>query len=106
MNTVTQVEESSFETLLASEKLVVVDFTAKWCGPCRKISPFMEEIAQNYQDSVEVVKVDIDKSKSLAKKYGIRSIPAVLFFRNGDVLETIVGVQPYEKFVSTIDKLI
>ena len=106
MTTVTQVEESNFETLLASEKLVVVDFTAKWCGPCRKITPFMEEIAKTYEDSVEVVKVDVDQSKPLAKKYTIRSIPAVLFFKNGDVVETIVGVQPYEKFVSTIDKFV
>ncbi len=106
MTIVTQIEESNFETVLTSEKLVVVDFTAKWCGPCRKITPFMEEIAQSYEDSVEVVKVDIDKSKSLAKKYGIRSIPAVLFFQNGNVVETIVGVQPYEKFASTIDKFI
>ena len=106
MTTVTQVEESNFETLLASEKLVIVDFTAKWCGPCRKIAPFMEEIAQVYQDRVEVVKVDIDQSKPLAKKYSIRNIPAVLFFQNGDVVETIVGVQSYEKFVSTVDKLL
>lgn len=106
MTTVTQVEESSFETLLTSEKLVVVDFTAKWCGPCRKITPFMEEIAQTYEDSVEVVKVDVDRSKSLAKKYSIRSIPAVLFFQNGEVVETIVGVQSYENFVSTVDKFI
>ena len=106
MTTVTQVEESNFETLLTSEKLVVVDFTAKWCGPCRKIAPFMEEIAQTYQDRVEVVKVDIDQSKPLAKKYGIRSIPAVLFFQNGDLVETIVGVQSYEKFVCTVDKFL
>lgn len=106
MTTVTQVEESNFETLLTSEKLVVVDFTAKWCGPCRKIAPFMEDIAQTYQDRVEVVKVDVDQSKPLAKKYGIRSIPAVLFFQNGDLVETIVGVQPYEKFVSTVDKFL
>ena len=106
MTTVTQVEESNFETLLTSEKLVIVDFTAKWCGPCKKIAPFMEDIAQTYQDRVEVVKVDIDQSKPLAKKYGIRSIPAVLFFQNGDLVETIVGVQPYEKFVSTVDKFL
>lgn len=106
MTTVTQVEESNFEALLTSEKLVIVDFTAKWCGPCRKIAPFMEEISQNYQENVEVFKVDIDRSKPLAKKYAIRSIPAVLFFQNGEVVETIVGVQPYEKFVSTIDKFI
>lgn len=106
MTTVTQVEESNFETLLTSEKLVIVDFTAKWCGPCKKIAPFMEDIAQTYQDRVEVVKVDIDQSKPLAKKYGIRSIPAVFFFQNGDVVESIVGVQPYEKFVSTVDKFL
>ncbi|MBD2168216.1 thioredoxin [Calothrix membranacea FACHB-236] len=103
---VSYIQESEFETLLSEEKILVVDFTATWCGPCRIIAPLMEQIAQEYQGSVKVVKVDVDSNKPLFKKFGLRGIPAVLIFKDGELVETIVGVSPYEKFSSAISELI
>lgn len=103
MTTVTQVEETEFETLLKSENLLVVDFSATWCGPCRVVAPLVEQLAQEYQD-IKVVKIDVDQDKPLAKKYEVRSIPAVLIFKNGELVENIVGVKPYEEFADAVKK--
>ncbi|MCG6136882.1 MAG: thioredoxin [Nostoc sp. LLA-1] len=103
---VAYVQESEFDTLLSEEKVVVVDFTATWCGPCRLVSPLMDQLAEEYKDRVQVVKVDIDENKPIFKKFGLRSIPAVLIFQNGELVETIVGVSPYEKFSDAVKKLL
>ncbi|MDZ8025799.1 MAG: thioredoxin [Nostoc sp. SerVER01] len=102
------VEESEFDVVLngSEEQVVVVDFTATWCGPCRLISPLMDQLAQEYKGRAKVVKVDVDGNKPLFKKYGLRSIPAVLIFKDGVLAETIVGVSPYEQFTNVIDKLL
>ncbi len=102
MTTVTTVPESDFETLLKSENLLVVDFTATWCGPCRLVAPLMEQLSEEYKDSIKVVKIDVDKDKPLAKKYEVRTIPAVLYFKNGELVETIKGVSPYEEFSNVV----
>lgn len=104
MSTVTFVQDLEFEALINNGTLVVVDFTATWCGPCRKISPYMEQLATEYAGQVTVVKLDIDQNKSTAKKFAVRRIPAVLMFKNGDLLETIVGVTPYETFKDAVVK--
>lgn len=103
---VAYVQESEFDALLSEEKIVVVDFTATWCGPCRLVSPLMEQLAQEYSSSVKVVKVDIDSNKPLFKRFGLRSIPAVLIFKDGNLAETIVGVSPYEKFSGAVEKVL
>jgi thioredoxin 1 len=105
-DTVAYVEESEFDTLLSAEEVVVVDFTATWCGPCRLISPLMDQLAEEYQGRVKVMKVDIDNNKPIFKKFGLRSIPAVLIFKNSELIETIVGVSPYEQFSSAVQKLL
>ena len=102
MTTVTTVPESDFETLLKSENLLVVDFTATWCGPCRLVAPLMELLSVEYKESIIVVKIDVDKDKPLAKKYEVRTIPAVLYFKNGELVETIKGVSPYEEFSNAV----
>jgi thioredoxin 1 len=104
MTTVSQIEDSEFDLLLESEPIFVVDFTAPWCGPCRKITPLIEQLADAYQGRVKVLKIDIDKNKVAAKKYGVKSIPAVLIFKDGEVVENIVGVVPYENFVTAVEK--
>jgi thioredoxin 1 len=104
-DTVAYVEESEFDTLLSEEKVVVVDFTATWCGPCRLISPLMDQLAEEYKGRAKVVKVDIDNNKPIFKKFGLRNIPAVLIFKDGELAETIVGISPYEKFTEAIQKL-
>ncbi len=102
MTTVTTVPEADFDELLKSENLLVVDFTATWCGPCRLVAPLMDQLSQEYQETIKVIKIDVDKDKPLARKYEVRTIPAVLFFKNGELVETIKGVSPYEEFSNTV----
>ncbi len=104
MSVVAQLQDSEFEALLTYEGLVVIDFGASWCGPCRKIAPFIEQLAEEYSGRAKVVKLDIDQNKITPKKFGIRSIPAVLVFKGGELVESIVGVAPYEKFKSAIEQ--
>lgn len=104
MSTVTYIQDNEFEQLLKDESIVVVDFTATWCGPCKQVSPMMDQLATDYDGRAKVTKVDVDKNKGIAKQYGIRSIPAVLVFKSGELVETLVGMSPYEKFTSAVDK--
>lgn len=104
MSAVTYVQDNEFEQLINDEPIVVVDFTATWCGPCKKVSPMMDQLAADYDGRIKVAKVDVDQNKSVAKQFGIRSIPAVLVFKTGELVETLVGMNPYEKFTSTVDK--
>lgn len=85
----------NFESeVLKSELPVLVDFYADWCGPCRMIAPVVEELAEEYAGEVKFAKVDVDTEGQIARDFGIRSIPALLIYRNGEVLETIVGPKP------------
>ncbi|MBW4432207.1 MAG: thioredoxin [Pelatocladus maniniholoensis HA4357-MV3] len=103
---VAYIQETEFDALLGEQKVVVVDFTATWCGPCRLVSPLMDQLAQEYKDRIKVVKVDVDNNKPMFKKFGLRSIPAVLIFKDGELAQTIVGVSPYEQFSNAVDKLV
>lgn len=96
--------ETEFDSLLASESLLVVDCTATWCGPCKLISPLIDRLAEEYSDRAKVFKLDLDANKTLAKRFGIKSIPAVMFFKQGNLEETIVGAKPYEEFKSALER--
>jgi thioredoxin 1 len=104
--TVAYIQENEFDPLLTQEKVLVVDFTATWCGPCRLVSPLMDQLAEEYKDRVKVVKVDVDNNKPIFKRFGLRSIPAVLIFKDGELAEKIVGVSPYEQFSTAVEKLV
>jgi thioredoxin 1 len=104
MTKATYIEISDLDQLLTSDKPVVIDYTATWCGPCRVIAPFIDQLAEEYADRATVVKIDIDKNKEAAKKYQIRSIPAVLVFKHGEVVERLVGKASYETFSQALDK--
>ncbi len=97
-------DETEFDTLLAGESLLVVDCTATWCGPCKLVAPLVDKLAASYGDRARVFKVDIDSNKSIAKRFGLRSIPAVMFFKQGELVETLVGVKPYEEFSNVMEK--
>ncbi|ELS31484.1 MULTISPECIES: thioredoxin [Pseudanabaena] len=97
-------DASEFETLRVNTALLVVDCTATWCGPCKVISPLIDQLAENYGDRAKVMKLDIDANKPIAKQFGLRSIPAVMFFKEGELVDTIIGVKSYEEFSATIDK--
>ncbi|MFO5528794.1 MAG: thioredoxin family protein [Cuspidothrix sp.] len=102
------IQKSEFESLLEAQGLFVMDCTATWCGPCRMVAPLMDKLAQEYKDRVKVVKLDVGdgENQSVAKKYGIRSIPAVMFFNNGKLSEIVVGVVPYEIFITALNKIL
>jgi thioredoxin 1 len=89
------VTEREWETeVLQSSVPVLVDFWAVWCGPCRLIAPIVDELATQYADKLKVLKVDVDKEQNLAIRYGIMSIPTLLLFKNGQVVDQIVGALP------------
>ncbi len=91
-------KENFEEEVLNSTKPCLVDFWATWCGPCKMIAPIIEEIAEEYADTVKVCKINVDDEPELAIKYKVSSIPTVMLFENGKVKETIVGYRPKESF--------
>ncbi len=97
-------DQAEFEKLQKNTSLLVVDCTATWCGPCKVIAPFIDKLAENFGDRAEIRKIDIDTNKPLAKQFGLKSIPAVLFFKQGELVETMIGVKTYEEFSATIEK--
>ncbi|WP_343327919.1 thioredoxin [Leptolyngbya sp. CCY15150] len=96
--------EAEFDALLSAESVLVVDCTATWCGPCKMIAPLIDQLADDYSDRAKVLKLDLDANKEVAKRYGIRSIPAVMFFQQGEVAETIVGAKKYDDYAAALDK--
>jgi thioredoxin 1 len=89
--------------VLESDKLSVIDFWAEWCGPCRAIGPVIEELAKEYDGKVKVGKVNVDHNPQISMDYGITSIPAILFVKNGEVVDKLVGAQPKANFVKKIE---
>ena len=100
------ITDATLETVLDTDKLVVIDFWAEWCGPCKMIGPIIEEIGEEYKDKVVVGKLDVDNNDETTAKYGIRNIPTVLFIQNGKVVDKVVGAGPKTLFTEKIDKLL
>ncbi len=96
----------NFESVLAENPVVVVDFWATWCGPCRMLAPVIEELAQEFEGKAVVGKVDVDENEDLARSFGIVSIPTVFIFKNGQVAEKLVGFRQKAQLAEAINNLI
>lgn len=104
---VLEVNDSNFdETVINSDKPVIVDFWAEWCGPCRMVAPIIEEISNEFEGKVIVAKCDVDSSPGVAAKFGIRNIPTILFFKDGEIADKQVGAVPKGNFVTKLNALI
>ncbi len=101
------ITDDTFEQeVLQSDTPVIVDFWATWCGPCKMIAPILEEIAAEYSDKVKVVKLDVDANNKTAGKYNIMSIPSLLFFKGGEMVDQVVGAIPKAQLTARLDKVI
>ena len=89
--------------VLDSDKLSMIDFWAEWCGPCRAIGPVVDELSKEFEGRVNIGKVNVDHNPQLSMNYGITSIPAILFIKNGQVVDKLVGAQPKHNFIKRID---
>ena len=101
-----QITDANFKELVNGDKPLMVDFWAEWCGPCRAISPAIEELAEEYKDKVIIGKVNVDENDELAAEFGIRSIPTLLLFRNGEIVDKHVGAAAKDVIESKVKKLL
>ncbi len=102
-----EITDATFEeVVLKSDKPVMVDFWAAWCGPCRMVGPIIDEISQEYDGKAVVGKVDVDANQEFAAKYGVRNIPTVLVFQNGEIVGRQVGVAPKDTYKEALDTLL
>lgn len=98
--------KDEFESLISEEKVVVVDFWATWCGPCRMLGPIIEQLNEAYDNKIKVVKIDVDKEKELATLYDVQSVPTVIIFKNGQIHSREVGVKPIKAYRDIIDEIL
>jgi len=102
-----EITDATFdEVVLQSDKPVVVDFWAAWCGPCRMVGPIIEEVSDEYEGKAVVGKVDVDANQEYAAKYGVRNIPTVLVFKDGEIVKRQVGVSPKKVYTDAIDAVL
>ncbi len=107
MSKVKKLKEEDFqEKVLKADKPVVVDFWAKWCSPCLKMEPIIEELSEEFKDKVDIYKLNVDESASKAAEYGVRGIPAYFFLKNGEVVDRVVGITSKKELVRRLMRLI
>ncbi|MCF2659286.1 MAG: thioredoxin [bacterium] len=101
-----QITDANFEELLGTGKPMVLDFWAEWCGPCRMVSPIIDELAQEYEGRVTIGKINVDENDDVVGRFGIRNIPTVIFFKNGEMVDKIVGATSKDKFKEKVENLL
>lgn len=100
------INDSNFDEVLAQNALVVVDFSATWCGPCRMLAPIVDELADEYAGRIFVAKADVEEAVESAERFGIRSVPTILFFKNGEKVDQTIGAMPRAKLVDRFEALL
>ena len=101
-----EITDSNFQEILAEGKPVGMDFWAPWCGPCKMVGPIIDELATEYEGKVIIGKCDVDENGDVAAEYGIRNIPTVLFFKNGELVDKQVGSAPKSAYVAKIEAIL
>lgn len=105
MSNAIEVNDNTFEQeVINSSELIVVDFWAPWCGPCRKLGPVLDEIGEEYSGKIKIVKVNTDENLKTAKEYSVSGLPSILIFKDGNPLERLVGLMPKSSIISNIEK--
>lgn len=99
-----EIKDATLEDVLKTDKLIVIDFWAEWCGPCKMVGPIIDQLAEEYKDKVVVGKVDVDNNDDATSKYSIRNIPTTIFIKDGEVVDKIVGAGSKKSFVEKIEK--
>ncbi|MBR6320232.1 MAG: thioredoxin [Prevotella sp.] len=101
-----QITSENFESLKNGNLPLVVDFWATWCGPCRMVAPIISELAEKYDGRIVVGKCDVEENEEMAAEFGIRNIPTILFFKNGEIVDKLVGAQSKQKFEEQFEALL
>lgn len=104
MSNVINVDEANFEAALQGEQLVLVDFWAPWCAPCKAIAPMLDDLSVEYAGQVRIIKVNVDDNPNLTAQFGIRTIPALFVFKNGEQVESVLGSRPKSELVALFNK--
>lgn len=100
------ITDKNFEEIIKGDLPVLVDFSANWCSPCKTMSPIIEELSNEYEGKIVIGKMDVDTNVETPSKYGVRSIPTLLFFKNGEVVDRLVGAQKKDILVAKLDSLL
>jgi thioredoxin 1 len=102
-----ELTDANFEEIaLGSDKPVMIDFWAEWCGPCRMVTPIVEEMANEYGDKAVIAKVNVDENPNISMKFGIRNIPTIIFLRNGELVDKSVGAVPKNVLTEKLDNML
>lgn len=101
-----QITDQNFEALVAEGKPLVVDFWATWCGPCQMVGPIIDELSSEYAGKANIGKCDVDANSDLPGRFGVRNIPTVLFFKNGELVDKLVGAQSKDAYKQKVDGLL
>ena len=99
-------DEAELDSLLAKESLLVVDCMASWCGSCKAVTPLIDQLAEAYRDRVNVMKIDYDANKRIPERFGLKGMPAVMFFKDGELKETLTGVKPYHAYNAVVTRFL